>query len=233
MNRTALEMASSIGANPSEMGRDWQALGSLNLSNGLESLGRNIGIAESEWQKIISGASLWLMNGLDARIASMQKKVVEQETAMELRRTFGIPLSLLAMPVFVELEKMELAAKIDLKNEAALASELWEQINNRLLYMIQLFLAEQIEALEKESLAHQGALNESKKEAEGVESLSSTMSSLEEKFKAKMSELSDRKNLLLKAFMKVSDDLSGSVSRAFETTVFSAMSQNTAATLIQ
>jgi hypothetical protein len=230
--RTALQMAGSIGVDASEMGANWASLGMLNFSSILEGLGQEIGMSDFEWQKILAQAGLWMIDGLDAKIDNLQKMEVEQSTSIKLRRMFGVPLSLLAMPVFVELENMELAAKINLKKESIEASQLWEQINNRLLYVIQLFLAEQINLVEEDRLAHEAALAESKKEAEGV-SLLATIQGVEEKFKSKLDELNRNKDLLLMAFSKVSRDVVNSVERAFETTIFSASSQCLKAVSIQ
>lgn len=225
-NRTAVEMAASIGSEPSEIDQNWAALGNVNISSVLENLGEEVGINKIEWQGILSQAGLWMINGLDNKIAGLQKKIVEQTTAVELRKMFGVPLSLLAMPVFVELEKMELNARADLKQEAFLSSQIWEQISNRLLYMVQLFLAEQINLVEEENLAHKAALVESKKQAEGASGLAETMADLEGQFKLKMEDLEEKKNLLFGAFVKVKGNIIGSVERVFETTIFSANSQS-------
>lgn len=225
-NRTAVEMAASIGSEPSEADQNWNALNGINISYILENLGEEIGIGEIEWQKILSQAGLWMVNGLDNKIAGLQTKVVEQATAVELRKMFGVPLSLLAMPVFVELEKIELNARADLKQEALLTSQIWEQITNRLLYMIQLFLAEQINLVEEENLAHKAALGESKKQADGTLGLAETMQSLEEQFKLKMDDLEKKKKLLVGAFVKVKGSIVNSVEQVFETTVFSANNQS-------
>ncbi len=224
--RKALEMAGSIGVGASEMGANWASLNTLNFSSILENLGQEIGMSSFEWQKILSQAGLWMIDGLDARITNLQNKAVEQSTAIELRQMFGVPISLLAMPVFVELEGMELAAKIDLKQEALATSQLWEQINNRLLYAIQLFLAEQINLVEEDKLAHEAALTESKKEADDVPALAETIQRIGEKFKLKLAELEKNKDSLLNAFSKVSKNTIASVERVFETTVFSARGQS-------
>jgi hypothetical protein len=230
--RTALEMAESIGANPSKIEANWASVGKLNFFSILENLGEEIGMSRLEWQKILSQTGTWMIDNLDQRIANLQNMAVEQSTAIELRKMFGTPMSLLAMPVFVELEAMELAAKISLKQEAMETSQLWEQINNRLLYAIQLFLAEQINLVEEDRLAHEVALAESKKEADGASALSETIQKLEEKFKLKLNELSKNKDLLLEAFSKVSRNVVNSVEKAFETTIFSAANQNLKATPI-
>ena len=232
-NRSAIEMAASIGSKPSEIDQNWAALSGINISSILENLGEEIGISKIEWQKILSQAGLWMVNGLDNKIAGLQNKIVEQTTAVELRKMFGVPLSLLAMPVFVELEKMELNARADLKQEALLTSQIWEQISNRLLYMVQLFLAEQINLVEEENLAHKAALRESKKQAEGASGLMETMTGLEEQFKLKMEDLEKKKNLLANAFVKVKGNIINSVEKVFETTVFSANNQSLTTSLVK
>lgn len=232
-NRSAVEMAASIGSEPSKVDQNWVALGNINIFSILENLGEEIGITKTEWQKILSQAGLWMVNGLDNKIVGLQNKVVEQTTAVELRKMFGVPLSLLAMPVFVELEKMELNARTDLKQEAFLTSQIWEQIRNRLLYMVQLFLAEQINLVEEENLAHKAALVESKKQAEGVSGLAETMEDLEEQFRLKMKDLEKKKNLLVGAFIKVKGNIVNSVEQVFETTIFSANSQSLLASSVK
>lgn len=230
-NRTALEMAESIKVDKSEMGANWALLSNINLSSILENLGQEIGMSNFEWQKILAQAGLWMIDSLDAKIENLQKMSVEQSTAIELRKMFGVPLSLLAMPVFVELERMELDAKIISKQEAMETSQLWEQINNRVLYVIQLFLAEQYSLVEEEKLAHEAALAASKKEAEGAPALAETIQGLEERFKLKLNELNKKRDLLLMAFSKVSKNVINSVERAFETTVFSVRGQSLKTTL--
>ncbi len=225
-NRTALDMARSIGVNESEIGTNWTSLGNINFFSILKNLGEELGMNEIEWQKILSQAGIWMIGGLDAKIANLQEMMVEQSTAIELRKMFGVPMSLLAMPVFVELEGMELTAKVNLKQEAIETSQLWEQINNRLLYAIQLFLAEQINLVEEDKIAHEVALAESKKEAEEVPALAETIQSIEEKFRLKLNKLNKNKDLLLATFSKVSRSVVDSVERTFETTIFSAASQN-------
>ena len=233
MNRKALEMAGSIGVEPSQVGLEWTSLQSINSSSILENAGEEAGIENSQWQKLLAQSGSWMIDGLDQKIFEIQNKVVEQTTAIELRKMFGIPLSLLALPVFVELEKMELFAKIDLKKEAMMTSQMWEQINNRVLYMVQLFLAEQINLVEDEEKAHQGALSESKKEADGISSLGKTMGNVENQFSLKLKELKEKKESLMNVFKKIGGDLVNTVERAFETTVFNASRQSTAVTAIQ
>ncbi|GEM_PF-7123727 len=233
-SRNALEMASSIGVDPVGMNQDWTALNKIDLQSALDSLGfelkEEFGLEAFQWQQIITQAGSWLIDGLDQKIASIQEKVVEENTATELRRMFGLPLSLLAMPVFVELEKMELLAKMELKQEAVELTEFWEQINYRVLYYVQLFLAEQLNKIEEERLAHEAALNESKAEAEGIGLLGSTMQGIEIKFKSKIAELDKNKNSLLDSFESLRKNAVLKVQRAFETTIFSAGKMQISAT---
>ncbi len=226
--RKAVEMAASIGSQPKEIENNWKSLGMRNLSlkEQLETMGSEMQIEDREWQKLLSQAGSWLIDLLDQKIENIQTKVVEQETAIELRRLFGVPLSLLAMPVFVELEKMELLAKMDLKNEAIDIAQIWEQINNRVLYMIQIFLAGQIEAVENEEKAHQEALKSSQNEAKGMEALSGTVHQVEDKFSLKLKALKERKKLLLQNFKKVGGNMQNYIGNSFETTIFSASRQS-------
>jgi len=233
MNRNPIEMAGSIGVEPSQLDSEWLSLQNIDLSSILENAGEEAGIENRQWQKLLSQAGSWILDGLDQKIFEIQSKVVEQTTAIELRKMFGIPLSLLAMPVFVELAGMELAAKIDLKKEAMITSQIWEQINNRVLYMVQLFLAEQINLLEDEEKAHQGALSESKKEADGVSGLAETMGNVGDQFDLKLKEIKEKKESLISVFKKIGGSFVNTIERAFETTVFSAARQNTAVTVIQ
>lgn len=234
MSRTALEMAGSIGVDSVGINRNWAALGNIDLRSALDNLGSELreefGIEAFEWQKIIAQAGSWLIDGLDQKIISVQEKVVEENTATELRKMFGLPLSLLATPVFIELEKMELLAKMEVKQEASELTEVWEQINYRVLYYVQLFLAEQLNKIEEERLAHEAALDESKAEAEGVGLLSSTIQGVEIKFRTKIAELEKNKNTLLKTFEKLRTNTVSTVQRAFETTVFSASKMQVVAT---
>ncbi len=226
--RKAVEMAASIGSNPKEVGNYWQmlALGNLNITEQLEGMGLELAIENQEWQKLLSQLGFWMIDLLDQKIANIQTQVIEQETAIELRRLFGRPLSLLAMPIFVELEKMELLARIDLKTEANNIEKIWEQINKRILYMIQLFLAEQIETVEKEEAAHLLALESSQEEAKGLEPLSATVNQVENKFSLKLEELKNKKTLLLENFKKVNGKIQTSVKGFFEQTIFSAGRQS-------
>jgi hypothetical protein len=233
MNRNAIEMAGSIGAEPSQLDLKWLSLQNIDLSSILENAGEEAGIENRQWQKLLVQAGSWILDGLDQKIFEIQSKVVEQTTAIELRKMFGIPLSLLAVPVFVELEKMELFARIDLQKEAMMTSQIWEQINHRVLYMVQLFLAEQINLVEDEEKAHQGALNESKKEADGVSALAGTMGDVENQFDSKLKELKVKKESLTSVFRRIGGNLVNTVERAFETTVFNASRQSTAVTAIQ
>lgn len=233
MNTKAIEMAGSIGIELSQINSEWTSLQSIDSSSILENAGKEAGIEDRQWQKLLSQAGSWVIDGLDKKIFEIQNKVIEQTTAIELRKMFGVPLSLLAMPVFVELAGMELAAKIDLKKEAMMTSQIWEQINNRVLYMVQLFLAEQINLVEDEEKAHQSALSESKKEADGVSGLSETVGAVENQFASKLEKLKDKKESLISVFKKIGGDLVNTVERAFETTVFSASRQSTAVTVIQ
>jgi hypothetical protein len=231
-NRNAVAMAISIGSKPSEPEKDWLSLSKIDFSNVLEALGAKIGFDQSEWQAITSQAGVWMLNNLDEQVADLQNKAVEQSTAIELRRIFGVPLSLLAMPVFVELEKMEINAKMALKEQAIETAQIWEQINERLLYIIQLFLAEQIQLVEEESLAHQAALDASKQEAAGMPVLAKTMQDVERQFQEKMEQLKERKIFLTNTFSKVDENLKSSSERVFATTIFSAKNQNLTANAI-
>ena len=229
INRKAVEMAISIGSKPGEVNNDWAFLKSENLSidKKLENIGSEAQIEDGEWQKILMQSGSWLIELLNQKVDNIQTKMVEQETAIELRKLFGVPLSLLAMPVFVELEKMELLARMDLKTEAIDISQIWEQINNRVLYMVQLFLAEQIEQIEIEEKAHQEALKSSQNEAKGLDALSETVHQVENKFTAKLEELKQRKNLLLNKFNEIGGNMQDLISNSFEKTIFSASRQNT------
>lgn len=227
-NRKAVEMAVSIGTKPQEIGDQWAYLGAqkINVASQLQDMGSEIQIENGEWQKLLSQAGSWLIDLFDQKIENIQAKVVEQETAIELRELFGMPLSLLAMPVFVELEKMEFLARIDLKKEAIDISQIWEQINNRVLYMVQLFLAGQIEEVENEEKAHLKALESSQKEAKGLDALSATVSQVENKFSTKLEELKNKKELLFENFKKVGGDIQSLVEGSFEKTIFSASKQS-------
>lgn len=232
--RNALEMASSIGVDPIGLNSNWSALSRIDLNSALNHLGSELreefGIEAFEWQKIVAQAGSWLIDGLDQKIVSIQEKVVEENTATELRKMFGQPLSLLAMPVFVELEKMELLSKIKLKQEAEELTEFWEQINYRVLYFVQLFLAEQLNKVEEERLAHESALHDSKAEAEGMGLLSGTIQEIEIKFRTKIAELEKNKNSLLDSFENLRKNAVLKVQRAFETTIFSASKMKIAST---
>ena len=223
--RTAVEMAQSIGNKPSE--NPWEATNKndFDLEYELNNMGQEVGIEERDWQKLLSQAGVWMVELLDQKIENIQAKVVEQETAIELRKLFGVPLSLLAMPVFVELEKMELLARMDLKQEALDISQIWEQINNRILYMIQLFLASQIEEVAKEEKAHQEALKASQKEAEGLSLLSETVRGVEEKFEFKLEEIKKKKETLFDNFKKVSGNIQNLIEGSFEN-IFEAGKQS-------
>jgi len=234
INRKAVEMAISIGSKPGEVNNDWAFLKSENLSidKKLENIGSEAQIEDGEWQKILMQSGSWLIELLNQKVDNIQTKMVEQETAIELRKLFGVPLSLLAMPVFVELEKMELLARMDLKTEAIDISQIWEQINNRVLYMVQLFLAEQIEQIEIEEKAHQEALKSSQNEAKGLEALSETVHQVENKFTAKLEELKQRKNLLLNKFKEIGGNMQDLIVDSFEKTIFIASRQNTQPAMI-
>jgi len=233
-NRKAVEMAISIGSKPGEINNDWVFLKSenLNIDRKLENIGSEAQIEDGEWQKILMKSGSWLIELLNQKIDNIQTKMVEQETAIELRKLFGVPLSLLAMPVFVELEKMELLARMDLKTEAIDISQIWEQINNRVLYMVQLFLAEQIEQIEIEEKAHQEALKSSQNEAKGLEALSETVHQVENKFTVKLEELKQRKNLLLNKFKEIGGNMQDLIVDSFEKTIFTASRQNIQPTMI-
>ena len=234
INRKAVEMAISIGSKPGEVNNDWAFLKSENLSidKKLENIGSEAQIEDGEWQKILMQSGSWLIELLNQKVDNIQTKMVEQETAIELRKLFGVPLSLLAMPVFVELEKMELLARMDLKTEAIDISQIWEQINNRVLYMVQLFLAEQIEKIEIEEKAHQEALKSSQNEAKGLEALSETVHQVENKFTVKLEELKQRKNLLLNKFKEIGGNMQDLIVDSFEKTIFTASRQNIQPTMI-
>ena len=234
INRKAVEMAISIGSKPGEVNNDWAFLKSENLSidKKLENIGSEAQIEDGEWQKILMQSGSWLIELLNQKVDNIQTKMVEQETAIELRKLFGVPLSLLAMPVFVELEKMELLARMDLKTEAIDISQIWEQINNRVLYMVQLFLAEQIEQIEIEEKAHQEALKSSQNEARGLDALSETVHQVENKFTAKLEELKQRKNLLLNKFKEIGGNMQDLIVDSFEKTIFIASRQNTQPAMI-
>jgi len=231
-NRSAVEMATSIGSEPSQLDEKWSSLGKINFTNILESLGEELDFDQSEWQSILALSGVWMLNNLDNQIVDLKNKKVEQNTAVELRKMLGVPLSLLAMPVFIELEKMEVNAKKALKEEAAATAQILEQINNTLLYMVQLVLAEQINLVEEEISVHQAALDASQKEAEGMPALGTTMQHVEGQFKEKMEQLQERKNLLTDTFSKVGDNLKSSIGEVFETTVFSAKDQSPVANAI-
>lgn len=228
-NRKAVDMAVSIGSKPKEINNDWAFLKTQNLdiTKQLENMGSEAQIEDREWQKLLMQSGSWLIEMLNQKVENIQTKMVEQETAIELRKLFGVPLSLLAMPVFVELEKMELLAKIDLKTEAIDISQIWEQINNKVLYMVQLFLAEQIEQIDVEEKAHQEALKSSQNEARGLDALSETVHQVENKFTAKLEELKQRKNVLLSKFKEIGGNMQDLISDSFEKTIFSASRQNT------
>ena len=227
-------MATSVGSKPQELGDEWTHLGAqkIDIASQLENMGSEIQIENGQWQKLLSQAGSWLVDLLDQKIENIQTKVIEQETAVELRQVFGTPLSLLAMPVFVELEKMELLARIDLKKEATNISQIWEQINNRVLYMIQLFLAEQIEEVENEEKAHQEALASSQNEGKGLEALLGTVHRVENKFSVKLKELKEKKKLLFENFKKVGGNIQSLIEGSFETTIFNASKQSLEPTVI-
>ncbi len=224
--RTAIEMAASIGSNPAQLDQNWQTIGALNLSLVIKELGQELGLSNPElWQMLVQ-TSAWLMGTLDQKIISIEKKAIEQSTAIELRKNFGAPLSLLAMPVFIELEKIELLSRLDLKNESSVISQLWEQLSNKILYSIQLFLAEQINLLENESLAHQQALSDSKSEAEKANgALGETMQIVEKKFISKITEIERKKQGLLKTFLEIKNRIIDPVRKTFEVTVFQSAQQ--------
>ena len=233
-SRKAVAMATSIGVEARELGNGWQNLGmrNFNIKKQLEDMELELSIDDQVWQKLLSQLGLWLIDSFDQKIENIQAKVLEQETAIELRKLFGIPLSLLAMPVFVELEKMELLARIDLKTEASNLEKIWGEIKNRILHMMQLFLVEQIEAVEKEEEAHLLALQASQKQAKGIEALSTTVIKVENQFSKKLEELKKKKNLLFENFKKVGGNIPSLIDGSFEATIFKASKQSTQAIVI-
>lgn len=227
MSRKAVEMALSVGSAPQEPAGEWQQL-AVNGAMTTEQLGRigaEIPFLDPNWQNILTQSGPWLLALFEQKIANIQSRVVEQATAIELRLLFGRPASLLAMPVFLELEKMEYLARLDLKTEAASIERIWEQIEKKIFYQLQLFLAEQIEILAKEEKAHAAALLAARSQASGIESLSTSLQKIERQFADKLADLKQQKELLLFSFQKISGQIPGSIKNLFQQTIFSASRQ--------
>ncbi len=216
-------MASSIGSGPSEIKQDWQELGSF---------GHEFADAQMILRNMI-GANLWELSNFEERLAGLQEAAIEQATAIELRKKFGIPLSLLATPVFIELEKIEADSRIKLKEGSLFATKMWEQVTANLLNAIKIFLFEQIAKIEDEKEAHELALNSARKEAEGRPDLSETILSVEEKIKIKIADLEKKKTSLILIFTQVMDNAVEKPEKIFHTTIFEASMQNTKTSLIQ
>ncbi len=231
--RTAVEMAASVGSSVVLPDQFWQDFSRLDLSTVLRDLGKELGFSWLEWAAIINGAGMWLVESLDKAAANLQAQVVEQQTAIELRQTFGVPHSDLALPVFMELAVMEADARQALQQGAASVEAMWARLREQVFYTIQLFLANRINQVEEEERANKQALMVAKEHAKGHEQvLAPERTAVDARFKQTLRDLSTKKDELMQAFRQLTGGAVRGVERALEATVFQASRQSLAVTQV-
>jgi hypothetical protein len=230
--RTAADMAKSIGSELVSPGREWQELRRVNLPAFLESIGLELGLTWSEWKKLLMQSGSWLFSVLDNQVSNLQAKVTEQATAISLRETFGVPESDLALPVFAQLAGMEARAREALKAEATAAAITLERIQREVSAAVALFFASELNKLEDEEQAFIQALQATKEETSQRVVLAQVQQMGELRLTSSLREVSARKNALLEMFERYLTQIGQKIKRVGEVTIYQASSQQLAITAI-
>jgi hypothetical protein len=224
---SAVAMATKMGSKPEESGTNWSFLDQIDFAKTLENSGEQSNIDQSTWKKIFIQVGLGeIINVLETGIDKLIKQVVEQNTSELLRKKFGKCQFLLAMPTFMRLCGMEINAKTDLKQEALLTSQLWEQLKSSLFYTIQFLLAEQINSIEEKNKAYQTALDKTEQEAAEIPGLAGIMSDVKKQFLEKINDGKKKKTDLIEIFNNIGSGFVTSIENVFGTTVFAASHQS-------
>lgn len=224
--KSAIEMAASIGSNTADQSKEWQQLGNIDLGSILKDIGQELGISWSEWCKILTNTGSWIIDSIDGRLFALQQKKVEQETSIELRESFGLPKVDLALPVFAQLAGIEARARAALKSEANAVTGQIERIKNEILNNFALFIASEINKLEEEEEMHSKALELSKTETDGVLVLENVASISETRLQSHLEKLKSKKNGLAETFRELMEKINQKINSKFEVTVFSANRQS-------
>lgn len=229
---TAVNMAERIGSKLVLPGGEWNDLTRLDLSSLLESVGLELGLTWVEWKKLLVQSGSWLFDVLDNQVSSLLTKVTEQETAISLRETFGVPESDLALPVFAQLAAMEAKAREALKAEAMTAAITLERIQREISLAVALFFATELNKLEEEKEAFEQALQAMKEETSGRVVLAQVQQVGESRLVSSLREVDSRKKDLLEMFEKYLAKIGQKINGVGEVTVYQASRQGLAITAI-
>jgi len=227
-------MAKSIGGQPSELRKSWLALSQQGLTP--ESVVQNLGSMESagNFESLQSLIQLEpaLATGLNQLLGQLIGNVIEQTTASELINAFGVPESLLAMPVFLELQVMEVESQRAVRQSAEIVRYQWQKMVDQIISQLKLFLAERIYSLEQKKQAHQQAWSDSRATAGTTHELNGTMATLDSRFMSEISQLDQQIKQLSQSLSGIEQKLQKYESTWLVPTVLRASEQRVGPTIV-
>lgn len=234
MKRRPTEMAKSIGSQPSELRKSWQALRGQGL--GPESVVQDFGSMGSvgNFESLQSMIQLEpaLATGLNQLLGQLIGNVIEQTTASELISAFGVPESLLAMPVFLELQVMEVESQRAVCQSAEIVRYQWQKMVNQIIAQLKLFLAERINSLEQKRQAHQHAWRDSLMAAGNTQELNGTMATLDSRFMSEISQIDQQIKQLRQTLGNIEQKVQKYESTWLAPTVLRASEQRVGPTIV-
>lgn len=198
--QTAIEMAVSIGDEAVELDAFWANVNDFNFPDLLRDLGSNLGLTGGEWNSFLANAGFGLLGFFETQLNTAKLAWQEQATAERNRAKFGMPEIELALPIYAKLAAMEARAREALQHHAEQAEVIWDEINQQLVYAVELFLASRINVLEDDALAHEAALKQSKEYTAEEEGLENVDMQVETKMDAKQLTITEEVEKLVQAF---------------------------------
>lgn len=216
--KTAVQMAGEIGSDLGLPDKFWQDVTSFDLK---------------EWSAFLVQSGPWLLDSLQQRITNLQKLVIEQETAVDLRKTFGVPLIALAEPVFGTLARMEAEARLALRSGAEEASLIVAQINSEIKHNLGLIFAAQLNELEEKKRSHQMAIQEVEAETYGQPQLVEVQSRSTKRLQAEIRKIEEEMARLTQLLVGTVKQVGQQINGVFEKTIFAASKQTLEVTAIK
>jgi hypothetical protein len=147
-----------------------------------------------------------LLESLPATLAGLLPRLKEKLAASELLKRFRKPESLLAVPVFMELSRMDVEAYMELQKSQGEIKSAVDRLKEQVAGALQLFIAEQVNLVEGQLKQHEVAFESSAKiSSETAGGLHKQLGEFEPKFADKKQKLNETRRALYGLWGKVKD----------------------------
>ncbi len=187
---------------------------------------------ENGLTQLLVQSGTYLNSTLPETLTQIVPLLKEKLAAVELRKRFGEPESLLAVPVYMELAQMDVEAHLMLQESAGQIENVITQFTEQVSQSMQLFIAERINNVESELTMHDQALTTSTQiSSETTGGLDDEMEMYKPKFDQKKQQLLTSRQSLMGLWEKVSG-VFGNLTQNVHAPVINSIEQSSAPTLM-